>query len=66
MSINGSTKNEESHHDQLISVGKPGGRTGGSSSTNRTSHGVVQILTAPSENDHENKSARTGTTSKIQ
>ncbi|XP_060118359.1 CD44 antigen [Heteronotia binoei] len=57
--INGSAKDEESHQDQLLSVGKPGGRRGGSSSTNRTSHGVVQILIPPSESDRENKSART-------
>ncbi|XP_077178273.1 CD44 antigen isoform X4 [Paroedura picta] len=57
--VNGSTKDEESHQDQLLSVGKYGRRKGGNSSTNRTSHGVVQILIPPSESDHENQSAQT-------
>ncbi|XP_015265788.1 PREDICTED: CD44 antigen isoform X6 [Gekko japonicus] len=57
--VNGSAKDEESHQDQLLSVDKPGGRRGGSSSTNRTSHDVVQILIPPSESDRENKSAQT-------
>ncbi|XP_048339309.1 CD44 antigen isoform X3 [Sphaerodactylus townsendi] len=57
--INGSAKDEESHHDQLLPVGKPGGRRGKSSSTNTTGHGVVQILIPPSESDNENEAAET-------
>lgn len=64
MFINGSAKNEESHQDKLLSVGKPGGRR--SSSTNRTSHGVIQILIPTSESDRENKSTQTGTASRAQ
>nr|XP_056706996.1 CD44 antigen [Euleptes europaea] len=59
MFVNGSAKDEELYQDQLLPVGKPGGRRGKGSSTNRTSHGVVQILIPPSGSDHENESAET-------
>lgn len=42
--VNESTKPGESHQDQFSPLGQPGWSGGESSSTNRTSHGMLQVL----------------------
>ncbi|XP_044291606.1 CD44 antigen [Varanus komodoensis] len=55
--FNESTEHEESHQDQLSGISEE--RSKKSPTTNRTIHDVLEILTPPSKNEHENESSQT-------
>ncbi|XP_060130852.1 CD44 antigen isoform X13 [Zootoca vivipara] len=57
LAFNESAGHEESHQDQLSTVGKPGRRSG--SATNRTIIGVLETLIPQSEKDRDNEHSQT-------